>query len=84
MLTKFGVSYINQDLFLKDFAKGDQVHIEGLITRVRSAAPQHHQATGISVDGAGFEPNELADLRSSDYFSEVHQQIRASGATIDT
>ena len=46
MLSKFGVSYINQDLFLKECTKGDQVHIEDLITRVKSVTRQHYQTTG--------------------------------------
>lgn len=42
VLTKFGLSYINQEMFLKDFTKGEQVHVEDLITRVKSVARQHY------------------------------------------
>lgn len=46
VLTKFGVSYINQELFLKEFAKGEQVHVEDLVTRVKAMTRKHYQATG--------------------------------------
>jgi hypothetical protein len=38
VLTKFGVSYINQDMFIKAFTKGDQVHMDDLIALVKSEA----------------------------------------------
>ena len=46
VLTKFGVNYINQEEFLKEFTKGNQVHIEDLITRVKSFVRRHYQTTG--------------------------------------
>ena len=83
MLTKFGVSYINQGMFIKEFSKGDQVHIEDLITRVKSVASKHYQTAGSSAHGEDFEPHSLAELRKTDYFSQIHQEIRTTGTMID-
>lgn len=76
VLTKFGVSYINQDLFLKECTKGEQVHIEDLITRVKSVTSKHYQKTGQAASPEEFEPYTMAELRKTDYFSKVHQEIR--------
>jgi hypothetical protein len=83
VLTKFGVSYINQDLFLKDCTKGEQVHIEDLIARVKAVTRQHYQSTGQAASQAEFEPSTMRDLRKTDYFSKVHQEIRATGCELD-
>lgn len=72
MLTKFGVSYINQEMFLKEFAKGDQVHVEDLVTRVKAMTRKHYQATGLVSGEVAFEASTMAELRRTDYFSKVH------------
>ena len=36
VLLKFGVNYINQDLFVSEFSRSDSVHIEDLITRMKN------------------------------------------------
>lgn len=85
MLAKFGVSYINQDMFIKAFTKGDQVHMDDLIALVKSEAQKHYQKAGTSGSNTlGPEPTTMTDLRSTDYFSKVHQEIRSTGVTIDT
>lgn len=84
VLTKFGVSYINQEMFLKEFAKAEQVHVEDLVTRVKAAARQHFQATGQAASEADAEPTSMAELRRTDYFSKVHQEIRSTGVELDT
>jgi Ca2+-binding EF-hand superfamily protein len=84
VLAKFGVSYINQEMFLKEFSKGDQVHVEDLVTRVKAMTRQHYQATGQTASGEDFEPNSMAELRKTDYFSKVHQAIRSTGVEVDT
>jgi len=84
VLTKFGVSYINQELFLKEFTKGEQVHVEDLATRVKAMTRKHYQATGQASGEDDFEPNSMAELRRTDYFSKVHQAIRSTGVDLDT
>ena len=84
VLTKFGVSYINQDLFLKECTKGEQVHIEDLITRVKAVTSKHYQSTGQAASPEEFEPSTMVELRKTDYFSKVHQEIRAKGCELDT
>ena len=84
MLTKFGVRSINQDEFLKEFTKGDRVHIEDLLTRVKAAVRRHYETTGVVAKENEFEPFSMAELRSTDYFSMVHHQIRQTGTSVDT
>jgi hypothetical protein len=81
VLTKFGVSYINQDMFIKAFTKGDQVHLDDLVALVKSEAQKHYMKAGGSAVGP--EAVTISDLRATDYFSKVHQQIRSTGITID-
>lgn len=69
MLSKFGVSYINQEMFLKEFAKTEQVHAEDLIARVKHLARKHYATFGAPGDGAAAELSTVAELRKTDYFS---------------
>jgi len=36
VLTKFGVNYINQEIFLNEFSRNEAVHIEDLVTRMKN------------------------------------------------
>ncbi len=36
VLKKFGISYINQGLFLQEFTKGSSVHVTDLIARMKA------------------------------------------------
>jgi hypothetical protein len=83
VLTKFGVSYINQGMFIKEFTKGEKVHIEDLIARVKSVASKQYQKTGSVAQGEDFEPHSLAEFRKTDFFSQIHQEIRTTGTQID-
>jgi len=71
-------------MFLKDFTRGEQIHVEDLITRMKSAARKHYQLTGRVPSEDEFEPYSLAELRRTDYFSKVHQQLRTAGVDLDT
>jgi hypothetical protein len=46
VLIKQGISYINQEMLLKEFTKGQQVHVEDLMARITSVAKNYYQATG--------------------------------------
>ena len=48
VLKKFGVNYINQNLFLTEFTKGVKVHIEDLVTLMKACVQQFY---GKSVTG---------------------------------
>ena len=86
VLTKFGVSYVNQDMFLKEFSRGDTVHVEDLVTRVKSYARQFYQDSHNAGEELPedekedeFEPYSISDLRKTDFFSKVHQEIKHTG-----
>ena len=40
VLLKFGVNYINQDIFLNEFTRNNPTHIEDLITRMKNCVKQ--------------------------------------------
>ena len=42
MLKKFGVNYINQNMFLNEFTKGVKVHIEDLITVMKACVQKFY------------------------------------------
>lgn len=37
---KFGVNYLNQDVFINEFTKNERVHIEDLVTRMKNCVQQ--------------------------------------------
>lgn len=83
VLTKFGVSYINQDMFLKEFTRGEQIHVEDLIGRLQSVAHRHYQMTGQVPSEDETEPQSVAELRGTDYFRKVQHQLAAAGVELD-
>lgn len=36
VLSKFGVNYINQEIFLSEFTKNEKAHVEDLIARMKN------------------------------------------------
>lgn len=42
VLRKFGISYINQGLFLHEFTKGSSVHLTDLIARMKACVKTHY------------------------------------------
>ena len=42
MLTQFGLSYINQGMFIQEFTKGVQVHIDDLIAQMNQCKKKQY------------------------------------------
>ena len=55
VLKKFGVNYINQNLFLNEFTKGVKVHIEDLITVMKACVQQFYGQTVTGINQEGLE-----------------------------
>lgn len=84
VLAKFGLSYVNQDMFLKEYTRGEQIHVEDLIGRLQSVAHRHYQMTGQLPSEGETEPQSVAELRGTDYFRKVQDQLGRAGAELDT
>lgn len=69
-------------MFLKEFTRGTQVHIDDLIARVEAVSKNHFRDTGEFLDD-DFEPFTLAELRRTDYFAKMHQQLRENQLEVD-
>lgn len=85
VLKKFGISYINQGLFLNEFTKGSSVHLQDLIARMKACVKSHYQSattSGLNQDSTTGAPSTqanlmtLADLRKTDYFENVQKRIK--------
>jgi len=82
-LTKFYVNYINQGLFLQEFTRKEQVHIEDLIERMKACVKTRYGSQAIEGDLDGdvaeqlpsfaqmasnsVEPNDIASVKNIDY-----------------
>jgi len=54
VLIKQGISYINQEMLLKEFTKGQQVHVEDLMARITSVAKNYYSKTGQIMNSSEF------------------------------
>jgi hypothetical protein len=64
-LHKFGVNYINQDTFVNEFTKNEKVHIEDLITRMKSCVQQaYNMATSTMNRSFEESKNESRGIHS--------------------
>jgi hypothetical protein len=76
VLVKFGVNYINQDIFVNEFTRNQPAHLEDLITRMKNCVKQAYSlsAATMSTDLVK-KPDDLVetlkDLRKTDYFDKV-------------
>ena len=50
---------INQEMFIKEFVRGTEVHVEDLAARIKRVAQEHYSATGQALDDAA-EANSTA------------------------
>jgi Ca2+-binding EF-hand superfamily protein len=94
VLMKFGVNYINQDIFVHQFTNNQPTHIEDLITRMKncvkqayamsamgalsSSDPNTAAASRLGLD-AGPELEHLRDLKKTDYFDRVQMKLKNLG-----
>ncbi len=92
VLVKFGVNYLNQDIFVNEFTKNQPCHLEDLITRMKncvrqaynlSAVAQNIEQTQASSGGSSLSnPNiveTLKDLKKTDYFDKVQMKLKKLG-----
>ena len=92
VLVKFGVNYLNQDIFVNEFTKNQPCHLEDLITRMKncvrqaynlSAVAQNIEQTQASSGGSSLtNPNiveTLKDLKKTDYFDKVQMKLKKLG-----
>ena len=85
VLLKFGVNYINQDLFVSEFSRSDSVHIEDLITRMKNCVQQAYNVVTSTLNRSFEEAKgersqddfeTIKDLRKTDYFDRVQMKLR--------
>ena len=87
VLVKFGVNYINQDIFVNEFTRNQPAHLEDLITRMKNCVKQAYSlsATTMSSGDSGLikKPDDLVetmkDLRKTDYFDKVQMKLKKLG-----
>lgn len=51
VLLRFGVNYINQDIFVNEFTRNLPTHLEDLVTRMKNCVRQAYSVGGASVIG---------------------------------
>lgn len=75
VLRKFGLNYINQEMFIKEFVRGTEVHVDDLAARIKRVAVEHYSQTGQALDDQT-EANSTAQLveeqKRTDYFAKLH------------
>ena len=92
VLVKFGVNYLNQDIFVNEFTKNQPCHLEDLITRMKncvrqaynlSAVAQNIEQTQASSGGSSLTNlnivETLKDLKKTDYFDKVQMKLKKLG-----
>ena len=73
-MRKFGVSYINQDLFLNEFTKGSAVHIDDLITLMKRCINANYlngEAKGKSAIGLSLKDT----IKKTDFFEKINRKV---------
>ena len=49
VLVKFGVNYLNQDIFVNEFTRNQPAHLEDLITRMKNCVKQAYSTSAASL-----------------------------------
>lgn len=76
VLRKFGISYVNQGLFLQEFTKSTSVHLQDLIARMKACVKAHYNSATSDLNeapGSGSKVVTLADLKNTDYFDQIQR-----------
>jgi Ca2+-binding EF-hand superfamily protein len=81
VLKKFGVHYINQNLFLNEFTRGP-VHIDDLITLMKRCISSMY-ASGESDIQTTFGYNSLDAVKTTDFFARISKMILKHAKSID-
>lgn len=73
VLRKFGISYINQGMFLNKICEGSPKILSDIICKM-----EHYQRLKQSISDSNIENPKLltiADIKKTDYFHEVQRRI---------
>lgn len=90
VLRKFGVTYVNQNMFLQEFAQGVAVHIEDLIARMQRCIRMYYgkdpsgeegAAENASNTSAGFQ--SLENVQAQSFFMKVAKKMRKAAKSVD-
>lgn len=88
VLVKFGVNYINQDIFVNEFTRNHPAHLEDLITRMKNCVKQAYSMSATSMAATGESGlvkkaddvvETMKDLRKTDYFDKVQMRLKKMG-----
>ena len=88
VLVKFGVNYINQDIFVNEFTRNQPAHLEDLITRMKNCVKQAYSLSASSMSATGDSGlvkkaddvvENMKDLRKTDYFDKVQMKLKKMG-----
>ena len=88
VLVKFGVNYINQDIFVNEFTRNQPAHLEDLITRMKNCVKQAYSLSATSMSATGDSGlvkkgddvvETIKDLRKTDYFDKVQMKLKKMG-----
>jgi len=75
VLKKFGVNYINQDMFLNEFTRGVSIHIDDLITLMKRCITAAYSSGEADMNkGIGF--SSLDDVKTQDFFQKISKKIK--------
>ena len=89
MLTQFGLSYINQGMFIQEFTKGVQVHIDDLIAQMNQCKKKQYGSEEggqvVSQDSSepGGDAHDTEMIQKLDFFSKIAKAIRNRGDSIN-
>lgn len=88
VLVKFGVNYINQDIFVNEFTRNQPAHLEDLVTRMKNCVKQAYSLSATSMSATGESGlvkraedvvETMKDLRKTDYFDKVQMKLKKMG-----
>lgn len=99
VLRKFGVTYVNQNMFLEEFAQGVAVHIEDLISRmqrcIRMYYGKQHENESDNENQEGGATNSgnkntgaagfqnLESVQAQSFFTKVAKKMRKAAKQVD-
>lgn len=82
VLRKFGVSYINQDLFINQFTSGTKVHIDDLTTKMRQCISSAYSSGKADINPT-IGHDSLDAVKSTDFFQRITKDIQKYSDQID-
>jgi Ca2+-binding EF-hand superfamily protein len=84
VLKQFGFSYTNQSLFIDQIAKNQPVHLEDLISRMKSTVKSTYGMATYANKADNIQAMTMEELRSTDFFDKIQTKIRTAAGGIDS